>query len=281
MSGFSRHSCFNELSSKEFSQEHDTVKIFDDFVKTIKVLKNHGFKKVRYADWVLNEGSPLRSKIQELRSNKNTRHIFDAILSTAQYPFVDPDSEEEKRYILENYEVEVDGNWMEGEGFSSAFINDTVTISLNTHDKWKNLLFDIRRKGEEDNCGQVINVTSDNAAESNEIKEFIDARKEITFEECSIEPKDKELSLRDDHGIDKLTAVWNKIRNSEYVISVINSLPFNPHGRRYIEKCFKDGKIHIRLVDSDEGFGMVVQTTAKDLRTTEAIGEILAKKYFS
>lgn len=281
MSGFSRHACFNELSFEDFSQNHDLITVFNEYVKTINALKESGFKKILYAEGLMNPTTALGSQIQALASSNFGRQIRQAILSSAKHPYIESDSEEEKRYIEEYYEIDVDGNWMEGDGFSSAFINDTVTVSLNTHDKWTKTLFDIRRKGEEDNCGQVINVASNDTADSQELKDFITARKELILEKCPMAPEKKKKSFRKDHGIDKLTDVWNRIRNCEYVVSVINSLEFNSYGTKYIEKCFPDGIIYIRLIDSEKGYGMAIQTTGKDIRATEAIGEILAKKYFS
>ncbi len=79
--------------------------------------------------------------------------------------------------------------------------------------------------------------------------------------------------------MDSLRALWDKLRNCEYVESVINSLEFNSQGRSFIEKCFEDGKIHIRITDSGAGYGMVIQTTGTNLRATKMIGDIIAEKY--
>lgn len=74
-------------------------------------------------------------------------------------------------------------------------------------------------------------------------------------------------------------AMWRRLRNCEYVISAINSLPFDSRSTDFVERCFEDGKIHIRLTDTEKGFGMVIQTTGKDLRSTQLIGDHIAKKY--
>ena len=84
-------------------------------------------------------------------------------------------------------------------------------------------------------------------------------------------PERKSCNFRKDHGIDKLTLLWNRLRNCEFIISAINSLEFNPSGKEFIEKCCDDGKIHIRLTYTDAGYGMVIQTTGKNKRETTAI----------
>ena len=43
---------------------------------------------------------------------------------------------------------------------------------------------------------------------------------------------------------------------------------------------FPDGIIELVLTWTDEGFGMVAQTTGRNLRETEAIGRILAEDFF-
>lgn len=280
MSEFSRHACFNELSFEDFSQNHNVIHVFNEYIKTASALKESGFKKILYAEGLLNPMTVLGSKIQELKTSSFGRQIIQALLSSAKHPYIEPGSEEENRYIQEYYEVDVAGNWREGEGFSSAFINDTVTISLNTHDKWTKTLFDIRRKGKAENCGQVINIASKDTSDLPELRDFIAARKELILEKCTIAPEKKKKSFRKDHGIDKLTDVWNRIRHCEYVVSAINSLEWNSYGTKYIEKCLPDGIIYIRLIDSDKGYGMAIQTTGTDIRSTEAIGEILAEKFF-
>jgi len=81
------------------------------------------------------------------------------------------------------------------------------------------------------------------------------------------------------HGKDVLTAFAQKVLQSPYVEGVINSLPFNPHARSFIRNAYPDGSIELVLVWSDEGLGMVVQSTGRNLRETEAIARILKEKY--
>jgi len=63
------------------------------------------------------------------------------------------------------------------------------------------------------------------------------------------------------------------------VEGVVNSLPFNPKERGFIRRIHPDGRIELVLIWTDEGFGMVVQSTGRNLRETEAIARCLKDKY--
>ncbi len=94
-----------------------------------------------------------------------------------------------------------------------------------------------------------------------------------------LETSDKTIHLRDDHGKDKLEAFGKRLLNSEYVVSIINSLPFNPKATGLIRKSHADGKIELVLYWEDKGIGLVIQTTGRNIHETNAIAEILKDKY--
>jgi len=70
-----------------------------------------------------------------------------------------------------------------------------------------------------------------------------------------------------------------KLIQSEYIMQIINSLPFNSNERNYIRKCYPNGQIEIVLIKTDKGLGMKIQTTGRNIKETEAIGKILQEKY--
>lgn len=41
----------------------------------------------------------------------------------------------------------------------------------------------------------------------------------------------------------------------------------------------KDGRIYLRLIDTEAGYGMVVHTTGRSLTETREIGKLLELKY--
>lgn len=275
MDSFSRQACFNELSFLDKDNKEDSFRIFSNFAETIKTLKAKGFNGIRYEHGIAslsNEGLRDIFKFQN-------RTLFQLILSTARRPYLDSDTEAEARYVNEYFEVKVDGEWCEGQGFTAAYLLDTIVISLCTHSKWEDSSYVIRNAQNGNEVGQVLNVVTSKSLETETIKLFIEQRTPLNLERCNILPRDKSCKFRNDHGSDKLTLLWNRLRNCDFVISAINSLAFNPNGTEFIEKCFDDGKIHIRLIGSDAGYGMVIQTTGKNKRETIAIGKIIMCKY--
>ena len=96
---------------------------------------------------------------------------------------------------------------------------------------------------------------------------------------CSLTPDQKRLKVREDHGKDILEAFGKRINLSPYVYGVINSLPHNSEKRKFIHAVKPDGKVEIVLPWTDKGYGLVVQTTGRNMKETEVIAEILKKRY--
>jgi len=91
--------------------------------------------------------------------------------------------------------------------------------------------------------------------------------------------KNKEVKLRDDHGKEVLLAFAKKIVKSEYVIKVVNSLPFNPQENNFTKKCYPNGQIELVLIETDRGLGLIIQTTGRNQSETEEIAKILEKEF--
>ena len=276
MSSFNRQVCFNELSFLDKNDEEDAILLFSSYAKTIKALNAKGFNGIRYEHGIASLSKENLRNIFDLQSNKKYRDSFLFIISTARSPYIEQDTQAEERY----FEVEVDDEWCVGQGFTAAYLLDTIVISLNTHTKWEKSSYVIRNTQDKRKTGEVLNVVTPESLETDAIHLFIEQRTPLNLEKCNMLPERKSCNFRKDHGIDKLTSLWNRLRNCEFIISAINSLEFNPSGKEFIEKCCDDGKIHIRLVGTDAGYGMVIQTTGKNKRETTAIGEIIMQKYF-
>ena len=90
---------------------------------------------------------------------------------------------------------------------------------------------------------------------------------------------EKKIHFREDHGIDVLKRFADRIVHSDYVVEIVNSLPFNSHISRFIKNVYKNGQIEIVLYWEDAGYGMLLQTTGRNYRETEAIAEILKTEF--
>lgn len=279
MASLDRQVCFNELSFCDKDEYEDLISLFSNYAQTIKALKTKGFTGIRYEKGIVSLSMEDHRNIFDLQNDPIGRTLFSFILSTARNPYIDSESKEADIYLTKDYEVNVEDGWVEGQGFTAAYLLDTITISLSTHSKWDKSSYVIRNVKDYDESSSVINISTPESSNIDALNQFIEKRIPLKLDECTINPDKKHYKFRDDHGKDKLKLIWDKLRNCNYIVSAINSLEFNPTGREFIEKCFEDGKIHIRLVNSDAGYGLVIQTTGKNMRETIAIGDIIFQKY--
>jgi putative CRISPR-associated protein (TIGR02619 family) len=93
--------------------------------------------------------------------------------------------------------------------------------------------------------------------------------------EADLSPEQKQIKLRDDHGKDKLQQFSEKLRRSPYVKGIINSLPFNPQTINPIKRVTANGIVDLVLIETDQGLGVCVQTTGRNLAETRAIASHL------
>lgn len=110
-------------------------------------------------------------------------------------------------------------------------------------------------------------------------REWLEAFSPVNLITTATKPSDKQINLRDDHGKDILLKFSKQICNSPYVIKVINSMPFNNKLDRFIRRTYSDGKIELVLNWTDLGYGIIIQTTGRNKRETDEIGEILKAIY--
>lgn len=93
------------------------------------------------------------------------------------------------------------------------------------------------------------------------------------------DPTRKPISLRDDSGKDVLEAFAKKIRRSPYVKQIINSLPFNSYLKTPIRRTYSNGIVEFVLTWTDEGYGLCIQTTGRNLTETNTIALHLQKEF--
>ena len=111
------------------------------------------------------------------------------------------------------------------------------------------------------------------------IKTFIERISEVVLQLSPLNPNDKQIRFRPDHGTDVLNAFARQIKNSQYVNGIINSLPWNSRTTNFIRRVYPNGLIEVVLYWTDEGLGMVIQTTGRNQRETEEIARLLEEEY--
>lgn len=275
---------FNEISLRPFAKSsHELKSHFICLNKTFKTLKeDYGITHLVFpsnlAQIKVLPDTTIHQWLNELTGID--KHLIMTLIS--RKPF--------SNEVLEGHDEEIDSYVFSSEdlgieediciGLGIAAICQSATISLDTHTFWSRdkLPFNILDYNTNERTHVIVpNCSLDEL--TIDFKTWIGQNTEVCLEPTDVEPAMKPISLRDDHGKDTLEAFAKRIRNSEYVKSIINSLPFNPTCSRFIRKCYSDGRIEIVLYWEDKGIGMVIQTTGRNYNETEKIAEILKEKY--
>lgn len=211
-----------------------------------------------------------------------SRTMKDLFLGFRKFPYESGDEQAEEAFLAATYRLsEPDEPKYHGTvaaGLAWAYIWETLSVSFPVNAVWKRTR--IRLREERDGIASIVVACHASEAEHIAFHEaWIASLKEVVLVQTDLSPGEKEITLRNDHGKDRLTAFAKKLAGSPYVTGVINSLPFNPNSRGFIRNSWPDGRVELVLIWTDEGLGMVVQTTGRNLRETEAIANILKQEY--
>ena len=267
---------FNEISLNDYpASEHEAKEILKNFAKVCSELKQQGFKKLRteinfwvqryYEEMDINSFLHKIGRTQSsfLRSFIRRPYIADEFISKADEYFADFD------YYFNGNKVA---------GLAYAYLLNTIAVSLSTSEVWNTHEIEIlEKRSETESRIAVRNVATIDHIEQH--REWIESNKPVVLVKTSLRPEDKSIKLRDDHGKDILQQFANRLINCDYVVEIINSIPFNPHERNFIHKVYPNGQIEIVLSQTDQGLGLLIQTTGRNQRETEKIAGIIQERY--
>ena len=275
---------FNEISIRPFAESSHTLKAhFINLGKTFKTLKteynvSHLIFPSNLAEFEVQPKMSIHKWLEGLNGLKKQQIITLISRKPFSHDVLVGHEEEIDSYVFSNEELGIEEDICIGLGV--ADICQTASISLGTHVFWKSdkILFNILDYSTEERTPvSVPNCCLEELSEN--FKTWLEDNSEVVLVTTDIEPSDKPIHLRDDHGKDILDIFAKKLRNSNYVVSIINSLQFNPTTSRFIRKCFSDGKIEFVLHWEDKGIGLIAQTTGRTYNETVAIAELLKDKY--
>lgn len=255
----------------------------EKYILTLKSAGLHGVKKVRYAGDLTSVRLSDEFSVQDYCNTRMKENGAILVLSMATKPQV-PDEDE---IVLENYletqtRVKKDDVFVEADGFNAAFCMGTYCIGFASDAFWSILQYQIQvssNGSDEQHVWYCVSVPEhfDNA----DFQEWLEQRLPLDLQTSALSPYEKPISLRDDHGKDKLMAHARILMNCPYVEGVLTSLPFSSFTKTYISKQsdFAHGLIDVVLFWEDKGYCMRVKTTGRKIRETIAIAEILSKRY--
>lgn len=257
-----------EIYANELSITDKTLNDYDNIKKlaaAYKILVAKGIGSCRISNEALNQIYNVLNC-----ADPHKRNILYFVYSFFHAPF---DTDEIVEYCADEYLLH---NWscngQQCVGLSYASIMDSLSVSLGDIE-WKSIV----QIEKDDEKVDVKNVSNQTHVE--EYSEWIDSLNNIVLMESDIKPEDKTIHLRDDHGKDKLNDFSKRICKSPYVISIVNSLPYNSKDRNFIRKVKADGLVECVMCWTDKGYGLVIKTTGRNLRETEKIAEILKEQY--
>ena len=255
-------------------------------IECYKAAQQSGFEKIRFSkqfhEIEISKGYTLQQWLDET----NQRNYKDLILGARTYPFIKPeDTYVEDVYILHHFYFENAEHEMirtECLGLAAAHIYDTLAISFTGHTVWVSNSISIAKVNDATGATEnvdVTNVFSSDCFGRQNIKTFIERISEVVLQLSPLNPNDKQIRFRPDHGTDVLNTFARRINNNQYVNGIINSLPWNSRTTNFIRRVYPNGLIEVVLYWTDEGLGMVIQTTGRNQRETEEIARLLEEEY--
>ena len=276
--------CFNNLSIFPLCTSNAEIEDrMDKYILTLKSAGLHGIKKVRYAGDLTSVRLSDEYSVQDYCNTRIKENGAILVLSMATKPQVPEDDDN----VLEDYletktSVLGDDETVEADGFNAAFCMGTYCIGFASDAFWTKLQYQIKvsnNGSDEQYVWYCVSVPEH--YENVDFQEWIEQRLPLDLQTSKLTPDKKPISLRDDHGKDKLMEHARNLLNSPYVESVLTSLPFNSFTKAYIDKQsdFAHGLIDVVLFWEDKGYCMRVKTTGRNIRETIAIAEFLSKRY--
>lgn len=274
---------FNELSQIPLlDDKYQANERMIQFSKAVAEARKNGFRKIRThysaSEIKLTQDYTLHNWLFDKEfSAENRALFFDMFVQ----PFLGEDDEDlENRFVDANYffeDVENQIPKQECLGLTAAYLIDTLAISFQSSDAWlKNQLIILVENEAEIFTENVHNIFSKECFNQNSIADFVESTKMLDLEETPILPNNKHFHLTAHHGQQELTELWNRIKNSPYVIG---GMSIEWGGNSFYKKPQRNGRVDIVHLKSDRRYAMQIQTTGNNLRETIEISKRLAEKY--
>ncbi len=256
-----------EVYANELSITIDTFDKYENIVNfrdSYQRLYKYGLNSCRINSESLNQIYKV------ITADPQKRNLLDFIFSFLHAPF-DTDEIIEQcadEYLMHEWKCNRD----ECVGLAYAYIMDSLALSF-TRNNWDSFVKICRD-------AEIIETRNVSCADHFEDhKDWFESLRDVELIKTETPADEKQIHLRDDHGKDKLLDFTKKVCSSPYVISVINSLPFNAKDKKFIRKVKADGLIECVMTWTDKGYGFVIQTTGRNLRETEKIAAIINDEY--
>ena len=223
--------------------------------------------------------------------NENLRGIKEMLLlSMLHPPYFKPGSEEEKTYIENTFSVSVTNDLNQEErkpayGLSAVCLYNSIGQNLCSCDFWEQskeyVIYDVDDSGKEKEH-KVLSFSNPEDYKTLEYKQWQAKTQPCNFCDCGLEKTKKQCKLSSDHHGNNVLKKFAKesLFILPYIESVVTSLAYTPDSKTFVKKLHYDtGRIEIVLTWTEKGYGMVVQTTARNDIELIQIGNELEKRF--
>ncbi|HPI44152.1 MAG TPA: hypothetical protein PLH91_02885 [Tenuifilaceae bacterium] len=273
---------FNELSFREYQDDYGLINSFILLGELFEKSRFYGYNHLlfpsnlsvikacnnkNFSEWLNNIPTPKRNKILPIIFKRpfTDDYLGDKRESLASYYFVSEELKIKQEYC---------------DGLATAEIMDIPSISLSNHQIWLNNRLTIFKESEHSPLElEVTNLATDEFLNSDEFRNFSERISTVNLQPSLLTLDQKHISLRDDHGKDKLQKLAERMVKNIYVNGIINSMPFNSKTSRFIKSVYKNGIIEVVMHWEDAGYGMVIETTGRNFKETNEIAKILRDEF--
>ena len=167
-----------------------------------------------------------------------------------------------------------------------AYLNGAITVGFETASVRKNIMHEITEtlvEGGERRM-DVLCITSAKHLSDRRLQSWVTCQLELEEavlpSPCELDPAEKRINYRDDHGREILDEFARRLVRNKYVVGVVNSIPWRPRCDHFIlDPVRADGIVNVCLHWHDTGYGLAVQTTARGVPQTSLVAELLANEY--
>lgn len=134
------------------------------------------------SDMVFNELS-----IEPLARDKTEQRTLGILLrGLARYPFIDDDSEEEKRYIENRFAIIKNGGMLPCYGLAAAYLYTTIGIGFASDAFWEDFEHLLEIQGDDKKTATVYCVSIPDHFENAAIEQWLENRRKIELVQCPL-----------------------------------------------------------------------------------------------
>lgn len=278
---------FNELTLNATPEENRHW--LEGLLKVLKLIATRTEKKVNR---VFAEGDVLDRLYECVRivEDNNLRNEVSAYLTGIYDPNDEGvDGRIRDQYFGVEYSIEIGTAIKSCPSLGWAYLNDSITIGFASGPKWVSTalhqMIETPLEGDVRIVDDVVCVVSPLQLDDEYVRTWLG----VNFgaetvdvqlpQPCNIDPSQKKIHYRDDHGREVIDAFARQLVRNEFVVEVINSIEWDSRCNHFIDDVRQDGVVYVRMHWESRGYGLAVKTTARGIPQTMLVGKELERKF--